>query len=114
MYRNAAGKTLVAVYNTAAQERISHLYTDGKQTASFPVPARRLVAWTDGNKTPLSPLETTLPSPSAPATAPPAGPPILTRIEVEPKDALMSDRATQRFAAKGVDQSGKPVPVTPT
>jgi endoglucanase Acf2 len=41
------------------------------------------------------------------------GAPVLTRIIVEPHVALMSDRQTQQFTAKGYDQFGKPFPITP-
>lgn len=115
VYKNAAGKTVVAVYNTSAQEETCHLYENGKNTATFQVPARRLIAWTADNKTPLPPLETTLAVGKAPSpTPPPSGPAALTRIEVDPADALMSDHATQKFTAKGFDQYGKPFAITPT
>ncbi len=116
VYRNVAGKTVAAVYNTSAQEKTCRLFEDGRNTATFQVPARRLIAWTADDRTPLPPLETTLPTtPPRPATLTPApaGPPVLTRIQVDPPVVLMSDRNTQRFTARGFDQFGKPVAVTP-
>ncbi|MBE7212049.1 MAG: discoidin domain-containing protein [Gluconacetobacter diazotrophicus] len=114
VYRNAAGRTVVAVYNTSAQEKTCHLYENGRNTAAFTVPARRLVAWTAGDPTPPAPLDTVLPAANVPPPPAPTGPPSLARIEIEPADALLSDRATQRFTAKAFDQYGKPVAITPT
>lgn len=113
VYRDAAGKTVVAVYNTSDKEKTCRLFEAGKNTATFQVPARRLIAWTAGDTKPLAPLSTVLPVASQPEAAP-TGPAVLTRIEVEPPVALMSDKVTQKFSAKGFDQYGKPVAITPT
>ena len=114
VYQDAAGKTVVAVYNTAAQAKTCRLFEKGQNTATFQVPARRLIAWSAGNKMPLPPLDTTLTAVPLHAPSPaPGGAPVLTRIQVDPPVALMSDRNTQRFIAKGFDQFGKPVAITP-
>lgn len=118
VYRNAAGQAVVAVYNTSGQDQACNLYENGKKTATFTVPARRLLAWTAGDKTPVAPLTTVLAAaqinPPAPvAVAASAGAPVLTRIEVSPATALMSDKTTQQFSAQGFDQFGKPFAVAP-
>ncbi len=113
VYRNAAGQTVVAVYNTSDKAKTCRLFEAGKQTATFQVPARRLIAWSAGNKTPLAPLITTLPAPTPAKQVAPTGPAVLTRIEISPPVALMSDKATQQFSAKGFDQYGKSVAISP-
>jgi hypothetical protein len=113
VYKNAAGKTVVAVYNTSDKEQTCKLFENGKQTGSFQVPARRLVAWTQGDAKPFPKLATMLPTSKPEESTPaPSGAPMLSRIEVEPKIAVISDKSTQQFAAKGFDQFGKPFPIS--
>ena len=124
VYRDAAGRAVVAVYNTSDKAQTCNLYESGKKTASFEVPARRLISWTAGAKNAVAPLKTMLPAldvaaldaaPDAatPTAATPTGAPKLARIEVSPAVALMSDKTTQKFEAKGFDQYGKTIAITP-
>ena len=123
VYRDGAGKAVVAVYNTSDKAQTCNLYESGKKTASFTVPARRLISWTAGAKNTIAPLKTQLPAldvaalgaatPKAATPPAPAGAPKLARIEVSPRIALMSDKSTQKFAAKGFDQYGKAMKITP-
>ena len=117
VYKNAAGKAVVAVYNTSGEAQTCNLYQNGKKTASFSVPPRRLVAWPEGETKPFASLKTFVPDANLnPETAPvaPTGPAVLTRIEVSPPLVLMSDQNPQKFTAQGFDQYGKPVAITPT
>ncbi len=114
VYKDASGEPVVAVYNTSDEEKTCRLFADGKNTATFQVPPRRLIAWSADKKIGPALLAAVLPLPSPAAPPPPSGPPVLTTIQVEPSDALMSDKVTQQFTAKGWDQFGKPFAITPT
>ena len=112
VYRDAAGRAVVAVYNTSDATQTCHLYEKGAQTASFDVPARRLVAWKAG-QTMFAPLQTMLPALPPTKTTAPTGAAVLTRIEVSPGIALMTDQTTQKFVARGFDQYGKSIAMSP-
>ncbi|MBA3963176.1 MAG: discoidin domain-containing protein [Chthoniobacterales bacterium] len=104
---------MVAAYNTSDKEKTCRLFEGGRNTATFQVPPRRLIAWSADKKVPPALLAAVQTLPSPPAIPPPSGPPVLTTIQVEPSAALISDKATQKFVAKGLDQFGKPFAITP-
>ena len=122
VYRDAAGAPVVAVYNTSDKAQTCVLYESGKKTASFEVPARRLISWTKGGKNAVAPLQTMLPAldvaaldvaPDAATQPAPTGAAKLARIEVSPALILMSDKTTQKFEAHGFDQYGKAMKIAP-
>lgn len=112
VYEDASGKLIAAVYNTQPTEQTCRVFVEGKPVATFTVPARRLIAWSEGSAAP-APLQTVLEYAAPPAAPAPSGAPKLARIEIDPPIAIVSDRGTQRFVAKGFDQYGKPIATNP-
>jgi hypothetical protein len=121
VYKGADGKTVVAVYNTQETEQKGRLFEQGKLTASFVVPPQKLVAYEVDPGGSVSVLASTQGAwkskvglPATPAVSDTDKIPRLSRIEVEPKAALLSDQQTQQFKATGYDQFGKLMDLAPS